>query len=65
MPEAAPRILEQVGYDYPYAADGNDGPAVLPLLEWGARDGEVGRVIVTPTPLFPRIESEAVEPTPA
>jgi methionyl-tRNA synthetase len=65
MPGAAPRILEQLGYDYPYAADGNDGPDILALLEWGASAGESGRVIDTPLPLFPRIEAEAAEPTPA
>ena len=67
MPGAAPRILEQLGYDYPYAADGNDGPDVLTLLAWGASAGEGGRVIETPAPLFPRIEAEAeaAEPTPA
>ena len=42
MPGAAPRILEQLGYDYPYAADGNDGPDILALLEWGASAGEAG-----------------------
>ncbi len=65
MPGAAPRILEQVGYGYPYAADGSGGPDVLPLLEWGARSHEAGRVTVTPTPLFPRLETEAVEAAPA
>jgi methionyl-tRNA synthetase len=65
MPGAAPRILEQLGYGYPYAADGNDGPDILPLLEWGAHAGETGRVTDTPLPLFPRIEAEAAEPTPA
>jgi methionyl-tRNA synthetase len=61
MPGAAPRILEQLGYGYPYAADGNDGPDLLALLEWGAQAGEPGRVIETPVPLFPRLEAEAVE----
>ena len=65
MPGAAPRILEQLGYDYPYAADGNDGPDILALLEWGAKAGAAGRVTDTPVPLFPRIEAEAAEPTPA
>ena len=65
MPGAAPRILEQLGYGYPYAADGNDGPDILQLLEWGSSAGEPGRVIDTPAPLFPRIEAEAAEPAPA
>jgi methionyl-tRNA synthetase len=65
MPGAAPRILEQLGYGYPYADDGNGGPDILRLLEWGAAAGEVGRVIDTPAPLFPRIEAETAEPTPA
>jgi methionyl-tRNA synthetase len=60
MPTAAPRILEQLGYAYPYAADGNGGPELLGLLEWGAQP-EAGRVIDTPSPLFPRVEAEAVE----
>jgi methionyl-tRNA synthetase len=58
MPTAAPRILEQLGYGYPYGPDGNGGPAILELLAWGAAD-EPGRVTATPTPLFPRVEAEA------
>ena len=65
MPGAAPRILEQLGYDFPYGDDGNDGPDILQLLEWGVSAGEPGRVIDTPEPLFPRIEAEAAEPAPA
>ncbi len=61
MPTAAPRILEQLGYAYQYGADGNGGPDILALLEWGAQAGESGRVIDTPTPLFPRMETEVVE----
>jgi methionyl-tRNA synthetase len=64
MPGAAPRILEQLGYAYPYGADGNGGPELLALLEWGAAAGEPGRVVETPAPLFPRLEAEVVEPTP-
>ncbi len=59
MPAIAPRVLEQLGYDYPYAEDGNGGPAILGQLAWGARRDEAGRVTETPTPLFPRIETEA------
>ena len=60
MPGAAPRILEQLGYAYPYGADGNGGPPLRPLLSWAA-SAEPGRVTDTPVPLFPRVESEAVE----
>ena len=58
MPAMAPRVLEQLGFGWAYAADGNDGPDVLKLLAWGAAS-EPGRVTDAPTPLFPRIESEA------
>ena len=60
MPEAAPRVLGQLGYAYPYGEDGNGGPPILDALRWGALSGESGRV-GTPEPLFPRLESEAVE----
>ena len=43
MPAAAPRILDQLGHDYPYGPDGNGGPDVRELLGWGAAD-EPGRV---------------------
>ncbi len=62
MPSMAPRILDQLGYDYPYGSDGNAGPPILEGLEWGAGSGVGGHVAATATPLFPRIESEAVEP---
>ena len=58
VPTAAPRVLAQLGYDYPYGADGNGGPALLDELKWGARSAATGRV-ATPEPLFPRIETEA------
>ncbi len=58
MPAMAPRVLEQLGYPYPYAADGNGGPSLLEQLAWGAAAGP-GRVTATPSPLFPRLESEA------
>ncbi len=61
MPAAAPRILGQLGHDYPYAPDGNGGPDVLELLGWGAANGP-GRVTPAPEPLFPRVESE-VDPS--
>ena len=61
MPDAAPRILGQVGFDYPYGEDGNGGPPILDQLRWGARAGEAGRVGAA-EPLFPRLEAEAVDP---
>ncbi len=64
MPGMAPRVMEQLGYDYPYATDGNGGPALLELLAWGGAAGP-GRVISTPSPLFPRLESEAPGSVPA
>ena len=60
MPDAAPRILGQVGFDYPYGEDGNGGPTILDQLRWGARAGEAGRVGAA-EPLFPRLEAEAVD----
>ena len=61
MPSMAPRILGQLGYGWAYGPDGNDGPDILGLLAWGAATAP-GRVTDTPTPLFPRVETEAAEP---
>jgi methionyl-tRNA synthetase len=61
MPQAAPRALAQLGYEYGYAANGNDGPAILDDLVWGARSAEAGRVGAA-EPLFPRLETEAATP---
>jgi len=61
IPLAAPRALAQLGYEYPYAADGNGGPALLDELRWGAHAEEPGR-LATAEPLFPRIETEAATP---
>ena len=36
MPGMAPRVMEQLGYAYPYEADGNGGPRLDELLAWGA-----------------------------
>ncbi len=58
MPGAAPRILAQLGHDYPYDPAGNGGPPFLDELAWGAHAGEPGR-LATPEPLFPRLETEA------
>jgi methionyl-tRNA synthetase len=57
MPGIAPRVLEQLGYPYPYDADGNGGPPIIDELEWGRHAGEGGRV-GTPEPLFPRLDTE-------
>ena len=57
MPAMAPRVLAQLGYGYPYAADGNGGPRILDELVWGAHASEAGRV-AAPEPLFPRLETE-------
>ena len=61
MPTASPRILDQLGFPYPYGPDGNGGPAMLELLEWGALAAQAGRVTETPVPLFPRVETEAAD----
>ncbi|HLA16490.1 MAG TPA: methionine--tRNA ligase [Candidatus Limnocylindrales bacterium] len=58
MPNTAPRVLAQLGYEYPYAADGNGGPSILDALAWGAWAEGVGR-LGSAEPLFPRIEVEA------
>jgi methionyl-tRNA synthetase len=61
IPQAAPRALAQLGYEYPYAANGNGGPALLDELQWGAHADQAGR-LATAEPLFPRIETEAAAP---
>ena len=61
IPTATPRALAQLGYVYPYAADGNGGPALLDELRWGAHAGDAGRLAVA-EPLFPRIETETAAP---
>jgi methionyl-tRNA synthetase len=60
MPGAAPRILAQLGYDYPWDERGADGPPLLDELAWGAHAAEPGTLAV-PSPLFPRLEIEAPE----
>ena len=60
MPSVAPRALEQLGYAYSYGSGGNGGPPVLDLLEWGGAGESEGR-LGTPTPLFPRLESESAQ----
>jgi methionyl-tRNA synthetase len=61
IPTATPRALAQLGYAYPYGADGNGGPSLLDELRWGAHADEPGR-LATAEPLFPRIETEAATP---
>jgi methionyl-tRNA synthetase len=60
MPNTAPRVLEQLGYPYPYGPDGNGGPPLLDLLGWGSAPAGAG-ALGLPTPLFPRLEGEAEE----
>jgi methionyl-tRNA synthetase len=60
MPATAPRVLGQLGYAYPYAADGNGGPPILAELHWGAHAGEPGR-LTSPEPLFPRLDVDSVD----
>jgi methionyl-tRNA synthetase len=55
LPATAPRLLAQLGYDYPYAADGNGGPHILDELTWGKHAGEPG-ALTAPEPLFPRLD---------
>jgi methionyl-tRNA synthetase len=58
LPSIAPRVLEQLGYAWPYGPDGNGGPPLLDELMWGRHAAEPGP-LGTPAPLFPRLESEA------
>jgi methionyl-tRNA synthetase len=64
IPGAAARALSQLGYEYPYGADGNGGPALLDELRWGTHAGEKGQV-ATAEPLFPRLETEAAATPPS
>ncbi len=60
LPNTSPRVLAQLGYDYPYAADGNAGPPILDELRWGAHADAEGR-LGTAEPLFPRLDVESQE----
>jgi methionyl-tRNA synthetase len=64
IPQAAPKALTQLGYEYGYRTDGNGGPALLDELRWGAHAGEAGQLAI-PEPLFPRLDTEAATATPA
>ncbi len=58
MPDAAVRILAQLGHGFPYGADGNGGPPIRELAAWGAAAGTPGAVQVA-EPIFPRRDTEA------
>jgi methionyl-tRNA synthetase len=57
VPNTAPRVLAQLGYEYVYRRDGNGGPPLADELRWGAHAAERGRMGQA-TPLFPRLETE-------
>ena len=57
MPAIAPRVLAQLGYAYPYGADGNGGPPLLDELAWGAHAGRAGDA--RPESAFPRLVADA------
>jgi methionyl-tRNA synthetase len=56
MPDAAARMLGQLGHTSPYGPDGDDGPDVSELLTWGA--AAAPGTVAEPVPLFPRLEVE-------
>ena len=58
LPSIAPRVLEQLGLDYAYAEDGNGGPPLLELVQWGGGADAGGGRLGTPAPLFPRLNVE-------
>jgi methionyl-tRNA synthetase len=60
LPSTAPRILAQLGHAYSYGPDGNGGPPIVEALTWGRHAGDPGRVSAA-EPLFPRLETEAVD----
>ena len=55
MPEAARRVHEQLGIDWPYGHDSSGGPPLAELASWGALPG--GKIGASEI-LFPRVESE-------
>ncbi|HEY3072800.1 MAG TPA: methionine--tRNA ligase [Candidatus Limnocylindrales bacterium] len=57
IPSSALRVFNQLGYEWRYAENGNEGPPLLDELGWGASGGPPGRV-GTPEPLFPRLDVE-------
>ena len=56
MPDAARRVQDQLGLDYPYQPNGSGGPPLADLAAWGG--GQAGGKIGTPEILFPRVENE-------
>jgi methionyl-tRNA synthetase len=58
MPSIAPKVLEQLGFGYPYGPDGNGGPALLAELEWGSHADD-SAPLGAPVPLFPRLDVES------
>ena len=58
MPATAPRVLAQLGYAYPYGADGNGGPPILERARLGRACRRAG-AWRTPEPLFPRLDVES------
>ncbi len=58
IPNTAPRVLAQLGFGYPYAADGNGGPPIGDELTWGAHAADRGR-LGAPEPLFPRLDVDS------
>ncbi len=56
LPSAAPRAAEQLGIAWPYAPDGNGGPDLRAVLQWGG--GPSGGRIGDAAPLFPRLDAE-------
>ena len=56
LPGTAPRVLGQLGWDWPYGPDGNGGPSIVDELRWGAHRGATGRVGAA-EPLFPRLDT--------
>ena len=57
LPRTAPRVLAQLGYPWPYGADGNGGPPLLDELRWGAHAEQSGALTIA-EPLFPRLDTE-------
>ncbi|MCY7417970.1 MAG: class I tRNA ligase family protein, partial [Chloroflexi bacterium] len=57
MPDAAVRILGQLGHEFPYGADGNGGPSLAEQAAWGACGDRPGNVEIA-APIFPRQETE-------
>ncbi|MFI5262825.1 MAG: methionine--tRNA ligase [Candidatus Limnocylindrales bacterium] len=64
MPQAAPRVLAQLGYAYPYQPDGNGGPPLDDELAWAAHAAAPGHVGPA-EPLFPRLDPDALAAAPA